>query len=316
VRPDLAPDNRYTNLLGIQVYPDGHKTRQDLIEVEWETGLAASNDGNPLQGPNTSGDSGGFFSAGHRRREIIWNWPTLGDRVHLEGLWIWDRGHPPAETEIHPPRIVVIQRHLPAMTSYRPNPIEPPVPVLATRIDIFASGDGGALRNNRPGQPAFVQRVPMSSKAYSFRVFNPLPRPNPAARLGWFIVTRPGDTFPVEPEVTATTIAVPPGSPLPEQPDYLQVTLPWRSRGVPDTAVCARTMYCYWDEALGVPVDFRPRVFRVTLDDVFVHKSQDVGDGEYRLFVEAAGDWVFVNELPGDDNILDSGLTIFNCEAY
>jgi hypothetical protein len=106
VRPDLAPDNRYTNLLGIQVHRDGHKSRQDLIEVEWETGLAASNDGNPLQGPNTSGDSGGFFSAGHRRRETIWNWPTIRDRVHLEGLWIWDRGHPPAETEIHPPRLV------------------------------------------------------------------------------------------------------------------------------------------------------------------------------------------------------------------
>jgi hypothetical protein len=126
--------------------------------------------------------------------------------------------------------------------------------------------------------------------------------------LGWFIVTRPGDTFPSEPEVTATTIAVPPGSPIPEQPDYVHVRLPWRSRGVPDSAVCARTMYLYWDEALGVPVDFRPRVFRVTLDDVFIHKSHDDGDGEYRLFVEAAGDWVFVNELPGDDNILDDGL--------
>src|SRR6266566_7327196 len=47
----------------------------------------------------------------HQRREVIWNWPTLSDRVHVEGLWIWDRGHPPADTEIHSPRLVAIQRH-------------------------------------------------------------------------------------------------------------------------------------------------------------------------------------------------------------
>src|SRR5262249_15936913 len=27
--------------------------------------------------------------------------------------WIWDRGHPPANTEIHPPRLVAIRRDLP-----------------------------------------------------------------------------------------------------------------------------------------------------------------------------------------------------------
>jgi hypothetical protein len=61
-----------------------------------------------------------------------------------------------------------------------------------------------------------------------------------------------------------------------------------------------------------VPANYRPRVFRVTVDDVFVHKSQDIGDGEYRLFVEVGGDWILVNEIPEVDNVLDDGLQ-FHC---
>jgi hypothetical protein len=310
VRPDVTPDKRFTNLLGVRVYPDGHESRQGLIGVEWETGLGASNDGNPLKGPNTRGDSGGFFSAGHRRREVIWNWPTVGDWVHVEGLWIWDRGHPPAQTEIHPPRLVAVRRHLPVMTLRKVDPsgIEPSAPVLATRIDIFASGDGGAVWNNRNGVPRFVKPVIMSDRDYSFQISHLLPRPSPGAQLKWNVEKHPGDTFPIDQIVAGVTIAVPPGTPSPPSPEYALVRIPWHSRNIADTAVLARTIYLYWDEGLGVPQTYRPRVFRVTLNDVFVHKSQDIGDGEYRLFAEVAGNWLFVNELPQDDNILDDGL--------
>ena len=76
---------------------------QAVIEVEWESGFGASNDGNPLSRSNTRGNSGGFFSAGHRRREVIWNWPTMGDHVHVEGLWVWDRvTHLPKRRSIRP----------------------------------------------------------------------------------------------------------------------------------------------------------------------------------------------------------------------
>jgi hypothetical protein len=310
VRPDPTPDNRYTNLLGIQVHNDGTETRQDVIGVEWETGLGASNDGNPLQGPNTRGESGGFFSAAHRRGEVIWNWPTLGDRVHVEGLWIWDRGHPPADTEIHPPRLVAIQRHLPVMTRRQVDPsnIEPSAPVLATRVDIFASGDGSAIWNNRLSAPPFVAPVFMNDRNYEFRVSHILPRPSPNAKLKWIVERHPGDTYPLDQIVAGVTIAVPPGQPAPPPLDYALVRLPWHSHHISNTAVLARTVYLYWDEGLGVPADYRPRVFRVTVDDVFVHKSQDIGDGEYRLFVEVGGNWIFVNEIPSVDNILDDGL--------
>jgi hypothetical protein len=96
VLPDDTADNRFTNLLGIQENPITRERlppdeQQSTIQVEWETGLAADNDGNPFQSVNQRGDSGGFFSAGHHRWDTIWNWPTNGDHVRVEGLWIWDR---------------------------------------------------------------------------------------------------------------------------------------------------------------------------------------------------------------------------------
>ena len=49
VEPDPTPDNRYTNLLGIQIDPKtGKRSQQQEIEVEWESGLGAANPGNPL----------------------------------------------------------------------------------------------------------------------------------------------------------------------------------------------------------------------------------------------------------------------------
>ena len=317
VRPNPTPDNRYTNLLGTQVYdliedPCGAATpltptpdtTQDLIEVEWESGLGASNDGNPLSDANKRGDSGGFFSAGHRRRENIWNWPTLGDWVHVEGRWIWDRGHPPAQTEIHPPRLVAIRRELPTTQTLQPDRV-----VLATQVDIFASGDGGAFQNNRPGVPPFVKRTSMSDRDYSFAIAHLLPRPSPNAILRWDIISHPGDTFPGNPNISIVTVALPSDTQHGELTPGIRVMLPWKTSQAPDDAVFARTIKLYWDEGRGVPPDYGIRVFRVTLDNVLVVNSHDpVGDGEYRLFVEVGGNWFFVNEAPGDDDILNDGL--------
>src|SRR3989442_2290050 len=332
VKPDSTPDNRYTNLLGL--IPDestGKYNSQEDIEIEWETGLGASNIdfpnstlpnapvfANPLALSNRSGNSGGFFSEGHKRRKIIWNWPTIGDHVHVEGLWVWDRGHPPAKTEIHPPRLVATRRKLPAMV-YRP--IDPTDnqsgrPVLATRIDVFASGDGSALWNNRQGVPRFKNAVNMNCRDYSFNIRNPIPRPIPRPRMRWIIQKHDGDTFPGDP-----IIQIVPPTPITPNPDptlaitidmpTARVTIPWRSQKVPDTAVFARTIYLFWDKGYGINPRVTPRVFNVTLESVHIVDKQDAGwqnDGEYRIFVEVGGDWLFVNELPKDDDILNDGL--------
>lgn len=290
VKPDETPDHRYTNLLGVQVEENGREETQDVIGVEWETGLGADNDGNPLAEANMRGEGGGFYSGGHRRSEVIWAWPTRGDHVHVEGSWIWDRAHPPAACEIHPPRLVAVQRHLPALID------RPGGQAVATRVDVFASGDGLPYQNNRPDAPSFVTRVPMGDRDYTFTVTNPLPRPSDQAVLKASVVTHSGDTFPVE-------AVVEPGA-----DGRARVTIPWRRVHAPDDARFARTVYLYWDEGLGVPASYRPRRFRVTLQDVAVDDSQDVHNGQYRLFTEVGGDWLFVNELQPVDNPLLQGL--------
>ena len=297
------------------------------IEVEWESGLGADNDDNPCHSDNEAGNSCGFFSAGHRRRDIIWNWPTVGDHVHVEGRWVWDRGHPPAVTEIHPPRLVATQRQLPAML-YLAGPDNGFV--LATREDVFASGDGGALNNNRTAKtnhdnavPWYVRRVRMSDRDYTFKITHPLPPPRSSARLNWGYDTRTGDTFQNEPIITQDTETGPHG--VVHLLPSVTVTIPWLSRHAPDTDVFARTIYVWWgtDNSLddlttthGVAADYHPRLFKVTLGQFSLNQGahnvlEHGGDMELRVFVEAGGNWLFVNELVSDDeagNILEEGV--------
>lgn len=284
VEPDPTPDNRFTDLLGVQVHAGGLETFQKYIGIEWESGVGADNDGNPASAPNRRGDSYGYFSYGHRRGEVFWNWLTEGDRVHLEGRWIWDRGHPPSKIEIHPARFVAATRHLPEIWSP-----DGRSEGLATRTDVYGSGDGGAVRNNLPGLPAWVPRVPMSEKNYTFEIAHAIPRPSPDAVLRWAVETRPGDTFPAAPEIRETG------------PGAVRVTVPWGTRQAPDTAVFGRTIRLYWDggdakTATGV------RRFKVTLEDIRFKKTHDLGSGEYRIFAEVGGQWIFLNEfLPAED---------------
>jgi len=290
-----------------------------LIEVEWESGIGADNDDNPCHSDNESGNSCGFFSAGHTRRQPIWNWPTVGDRVHVEGYWIWDRGHPPAVTEIHPPRLVAIQRNLLSMLTF---PSQSGF-VIASKADVFASGDGNALNNNRSGVPSFVRPVPMSEKDYTFKLTHNVPPPTPDAQLHWGYVQQSGDTFFRDPIITQDTETAPDGTVrlLPR----VTITLPWHSRAAADTAVFARTFYIWWATTNttsdltvthGVASDYHPRLFKVTFNYVDIRPGANdmlepgdgQGDMELRVLVEAGGNWLFVNEIPDVDNILEDGL--------
>jgi hypothetical protein len=300
VRPDATPDNRYTNLLGVQIDPKtGQRSQQQEIEVEWESGLGAANSGNPLTSLNKAGQSGGFFSAGHQRGQMLSFWPTPGDRVHVEGLWIWDRGHPPALTEIHPPRLVATQRQL--LSTVNPDPSKFSLS-YSTEIDIFASGDTGAYYNNRPGVPAFVQKVPMNIRDYTFTMNHIIPKPSPSSQLKWLVVKAPGDTFPGNPIIT------------PSGPNSVRITIPWSSTGAPNTAVFARTIHLYWEgggAVNGVAPTYKPNTYQVVLQNVKVNDDEESGpfnDGEYRLFANVGSEWFFLNEIPRVSNILDEGV--------
>ncbi|MBM3268103.1 MAG: hypothetical protein FJZ01_10695 [Candidatus Sericytochromatia bacterium] len=322
VLPDPTPDGRFTNLLGIQVHADGRESVQRTIGIEWESGLGADNDGNAAAVPNRRGDGFGYYPAGHRRGEILWNWPTEGDRVHIAGRWIWDRGHPPYKTEIHPAHFVAVLRRLPDLGG--------PGGQVATRADVFASGDGGALWNHFADAPAFVARPRMGARDYEFEL--PVRQARPAldssaqmawrlsdagteacatdaaggagrhARakswephhesvLAWSVEVRPGDTFPGDLEI------LPAG-------DRVRVRVPWRSRAAADSAVLARTVRVWWQGAVAAPVIRR----RVILDEVEILKTHDLGNGEYRVFADVGGQWVFLNEFLPVADVLRQGL--------
>ncbi len=295
VRPDPTPDNRYTNLLGIQIDPkNGQRSQQQEIEVEWESGLGAANPGNPLTPRNKAGQDGGLFSAGHLRGQMLSFWPTQGDRVHVEGLWVWDRGHPPAKTEIHPPRLVATQRHLISTIGL--------INSYSTEIDVYASGDTGAYYNNRPGVPAFVQKVPMNIRDYTFTMNHIIPEPSPTSQLKWVVMKSPGDTFPGNPIITASG------------PNGVRITIPWSSTGAPNNAVFARTIHLYWEgggAVNGVAPTYKPSSYQVELQNVKVNDDEESGpfnDGEYRLFANVGSEWFFLNEIPRVSDILDDGV--------
>jgi len=317
VIPDEYPDHRYRNLLcnivearpsavegttdvsgtaEVSGSPACDTTEQEYLHVEWETGLGANARNNPCSEANRQGKSCGFFSAGHERGDTIWNWPTIGDWVHLEGLWIWDRGHPPADAEIHPLRFVATRRQLPEKI---PHPQKPGAYVWATRVDIFASGDGGALYNNRADKPPFAHPVRMGEKDYSFNVKPVIPAPSPEAPLRYQEVKRKGNTFDYPVALTAAKNAA--------GESVMEVRVPWKGRE--DTLVLAETVYLYWDEGSGKPADYEISTYRVTLLEMtFLHRKEFFSRHEMRAFAEVGGNWFFLNELYGKNDILDAGM--------
>lgn len=299
VEPIPTDDHRNTRYLGQRCYTgqeeDYHgpvdTVLQKTMHVEWESGLAASNKGNPCAEANRRGESCGFFSAGHQRRDIIWNWPTIGDWVHLEGQWIWDRGHPPARTEIHPIRFCAIRRNLPEYIATTEGGTDS---VYATRLDIFGSGDGGALFNNRPQQPDFVHAVKMGDKDYAFTVESVLPKPGRKPRLRWREVIRPGDNY---------TGAVDYGD---RDEGKLAVDIPWKS--APHDQVFARTIYFWWERDDGRPADYAISTYRITFEGLRIRQRKEFSSrSEYRIFMEAGGRWLFLNEFTDKDDVLKSG---------
>lgn len=307
---NIVPDLAYQNLLCYQIFGAGESNPFELeaeerekaekrsdtvcqssLHVEWETGLAAANKGNPCTAANMRGQSAGFSTSGHQRGDIIWNWPTAGDWVHVEGLWIWDRGHPPAEAEIHPMRFMGTKRGLISKITVDGSA------KFATRVDIYASGDGGAFNNNRPNQPGFVHPVKMATKNYSFTVSNSLPRPSANAALKYQIITKKGNTY------TGDVVCT-----LANDSSYT-ISIPWKDNNIADTAVLATTVYLYWDEGIGTSQGVVSEIKISVKKLKILHTRDFLNRGEFRVFMDIGGNWMFLNELYGTaNNILTRGM--------
>jgi hypothetical protein len=295
--PDKTDDNRFTNMLPLLVYkrqPSNDTVMNTVMHCEWECGLAMANWINPIRADNDAGRSGGFFSAGHEMGDVIWNWPAPGDWAHVEGSYVWDRGHPPSNAELHPLRFVAFKRALPERVIIGDSSIK-----FATRIDIFASGDGGALQNNRYNAPKFVRRVNMSSKDYEFTAKIDLPRPSPGAHLRYTLTTHKGDNFSVGEIIQ-----------LNDDSGTVHVIVPWNSKNANDLEIYARTIDVYWDEGTGVAAAQPVDMYKVTLTNIhFRYLDEIITKAEVRLFASVGNDWIFVNDFfPKKGKILTKGL--------
>lgn len=295
--PDVTDDNRYTNFLPYLVYKrDGNQRDTALrnnMHVEWETGLGVNNRINPFRRLNDAGTSAGFATAGHKTGDVIWNWPGINDHAHVEGHYIWDRGHPPAKAEIHPARFMAFTRQLPEFINVSDGSRK-----VCTRVDIFGNGDGGALKNNRSDVPGFVEKTMMKSKDYEYLVTHHIPRPSSTAVLRHFVHKRPGDTFTDDELVDVVNDSV------------VKVLIPWKWENVSDTAVYARTIYLYWDEKLGVSEADSFDLYRVKLTQLqFKKLSERASKASFRIYVNVGNDWIFLNDFHGKNGkVLSKGL--------
>lgn len=302
---NVFPDEGYRNLLSryIKITKDslGNEIRdtivRDWVHCEWESGLAAGNRGNKHAKACRKGGSAGFATAGHERYDVIWNWPTAGDWVHVEGLWIWDRGHPPAKTEIHPMRLMATRRNLPDKIES-----ENGDSVFATRIDIYANGDGSAFYNNQDTDD-WAHPVKMSSKDYKFNVLHTLPRPSITAQLKYKLFDQQGDSFTGKTGITVFSTADSAGA---------SVTIPWSTLELPDTLVYGKTLLLYWDEGNGIPDDYRIHTYVVNLEKLKIRRLSEIfflTPAELRMFAEVGGQYIFLNEFVSNSkDILRSGL--------
>lgn len=297
VIPDKTPDSKYTHLQPYLIYhkENGHDTvLQYAIHCEWETGMGAGNKINPFRDINDEGRSGGFLTAGHERGDIIWNIPTAGDWVHVEGNYVWDRGHPPSKAEIHPPRMLAIKRALPEQITIGDSSVK-----YTTRVDVFASADGGALVNNRFNAPAFVRKVNMSSKDYTFTVAVTLPRPSVNSKLRAEVVRRKADDFSMGEIIELNSDSA-----------TATITIPWKTRNANDLEIYARTIYLYWDEGRGIEATLPIDAYKVKMEGLRFRRLSDyLSKAEIRLWLNVGSNWVFVNDFfAKKGKILTKGL--------
>jgi len=149
----------------------------------------------------------------HGRIELEWEaaampaWvlPNQGDRVHVQGNYIFDCAHPAYRTEIHPPRLLMTLRDAAQGWAGGKGDLYPrpgwaatmpglgSLPVQTTRADVFASSDGGeacdtvlCLPQNNPYNDAYQ---PLNDSNYD--LFVPAP-PQPAGnyQMIWTITPR------------------------------------------------------------------------------------------------------------------------------
>ena len=212
------------------------------IEMEWEIGTFPS---------EASGDP-------PERTFPRWAWPSDGDRIWLNGNWIFDCGHPTDvggvnhyNSEIHPPRAVASMRQ---QLKTLPGTGTTPVPVTAT--DLYIHGRAGFVGDDLEcGQEIIISAGSCTPSAYphrgtaidadyDFKVCLPV-KPSANAVLATSMEAGPGDTLGIDPIVTPQAAAGPcTGAGF--GPVQLDVQVPLAGSGATPDDTLARKIYAGW----------------------------------------------------------------------
>ena len=301
---NLAVDGQYHDLIG---------------------GDPAKQTGNYAPGP----EQGTLHTEWETEAIPTWAWPTENDRIKIWGSWIWDCGHwgvgfpdyfLPSQvsgsnpnsgpitgerTELHSFKAIVVARA---------NPSAPPA--TENEADVYASTDGRLAHaqeqcaHDHPapaGSPTYgpdytaciqdpaQQRQTVNDRDYSFSVPAP-PKPAPNAVLTYRVVDRTGGSQPSE------TVTV--------QPNGIDVTVHYTGSSAP---AYGKSFFVGWTKPAPKP----PTHLLVRVDAIQVNHSLDPNPdrpaeetgtppGEYNLYLDANGQWQFLNVwAPGLGAVFD-----------
>jgi hypothetical protein len=291
-----TPANHYSHDIDFSVLLDPGQihllsTQSDeSLPIEWESGIR----------PNErSGD-------GQHPIFPKWAWPSEGDRMWVEGNWIFDCGHPEPfshffdnsdarfHTEIHPPRALAAMRDIAA-----PIPGTGTTPVPVTLTDLYISGNGGFAPNQLncgldiilgshggtcgqdppPANDAY-KTTPINDTDFEFDVCLP-GRPRENAVVKFRVDAGPANTVAIAPDVQvieATGACVVDNLRGYDHRKMLHVKVPLNNTATVPTAVYSRRIYAGWVFA---PDELLPHR-RVTLTSTDLHEDHDLdpGDGE------------------------------------
>lgn len=272
------------------------------IENEWEIGTTPDETGSDPE-----------------RTFPKWAWPNIGDRVWMNGNWIFDCGHPKDiggtdhfKSEIHPPRAVASMRQ-----HVRPLPGTGTTPVPVTETDLYIHGRAGFVMDDLTcGQNVIVGDGSCSATAYPHRG-TPIdtdygfdiqlpPKPVPSAVPMTYFEDGPGNTIGVAPVLTA----IGDGS-------KFHVSVPLSGTGATPDDVYARKIYAGWV--------YPPNALhhlKLTLNKMDLHDDRDTdpGDCECSFFWmnvdKASNSWIRLssyatgnmNDYDDDDGLGDGEM--------
>lgn len=262
----------------------------------------------------------GATSRDHRpAMEVEWEskhyplayWPVPGDQAWVMGRHIFDCGHPPYRTEIHPPVATAYTRAEPHLFAGDAAPSD------ARKSYIFIGNQGGYYVTKAGGRD-YVINVPMPPKPAGpavtarFEIVQPPPRGMPAPVLTPRTIdgkpmlevriplsnvadpTRTWDLYEWIPRARKAMRALRPGDPRRNV---------WPKIDRPTNVFAYGTVVASsWRSAPTLPG--REKAYReleVTFDSVKVHHDRDPFKGEWNLYVRANGTWIKVPEKSVND---------------